>query len=127
MKITPGTKFNNTDDYISAFPEEVQEKLQQIRSIIKKAVPAAAEVISYNMPAFKQNGVLVYFAGAKNHIGFYPTPAPIDAFAKELAAYKTSKGAIQFPLNEALPVALIKKIVQFRVEQDRQKTAGKKA
>lgn len=121
MKITPGTKFKDTDDYISTFPEDVQQKLQQIRSIIKKAVPKAQEVISYNMPAFKQNSVLVYFAGAKNHIGFYPTPSPIEAFQKELAAYKTSKGAIQFPLEEALPAGLITKIVKFRVEQDLQK------
>jgi len=121
MQITPGTKFRDADHYISVFPEDVQKKLQQIRSIIKKAIPAASEVMSYNMPAYKINSVLVYFAGAKNHIGFYPTPAPIEAFKKELASYKTSKGAIQFPLDEALPISLITKIVQFRVEQDLQK------
>jgi len=126
MQITPGTKFKDADDYISVFPEPVQKKLQQLRSIIKKAVPNAQEVMSYNMPAYKLNSVLVYFAGAKNHIGFYPTPSPIEAFKNELGMYKTSKGAIQFPLDEPLPAALVTKIVQFRIEQDRQNIKNKK-
>lgn len=118
MLITPGTKFKNTDEYIAAFPGPVQQQLHALRRIVQQTVPAAEEVISYNMPAFKQNKVLVYFAGAKNHIGFYPTPSPIEAFAQELAPYKTSKGAIQFPLNAPLPEALIKKIVLYRAAED---------
>ncbi len=120
MQIKPGTKFKDADSYIAMFPEGTQKKLQQLRTIIKKAAPKAEEVISYNMPAYKQNGILVYFAGYENHVGFYPTSSPIEVFKQELAAYKTSKGAIQFPLNEALPVELIKRIVKFRIEQTQQ-------
>ena len=123
MKITPGTKFKDTDEYISVFPEATQKILQQLRNTIKKAAPKAEEVISYNMPAFKQNTILVYFAGYDNHIGFYPTPSALDAFKKEIAVYKNSKGAVQFPLNEPLPLALITKMVKFRVEQTQEKKA----
>ena len=123
MNITPGTKFKDTDEYISVFPETTQKILQQVRNTIKKAAPRAAEVISYNMPAFKQNTVLVYFAGYDNHIGFYPTPSALEAFKKEIAVYKSSKGAVQFPLNEPLPLALITKMVKFRVEQTQEKKA----
>ena len=123
MNITPGTKFKDTDEYISVFPETTQKILQQVRNTIKKAAPKAAEVISYNMPAFKQNTVLVYFAGYHNHIGFYPTPFALEAFKKEIAVYKSSKGAVQFPLNEPLPLALITKMVKFRVEQTQEKKA----
>jgi len=123
MNITPGTKFKDTDEYISVFPETTQKILQQVRNTIKKAAPKAAEVISYNMPAFKQNTVLVYFAGYDNHIGFYPTPSALEAFKKEIAVYKSSKGAVQFPLNEPLPLALITKMVKFRVEQTQEKKA----
>jgi len=123
MNITPGTKFKDTDEYISVFPETTQKILQQVRNTIKKAAPRAVEVISYNMPAFKQNTVLVYFAGYDNHIGFYPTPSALEAFKKEIAVYKSSKGAVQFPLNEPLPLALITKMVKFRVEQTQEKKA----
>ena len=114
MKITPGTKFKNTDDYISVFPEATQEILQQLRNTIKKAAPEAEEVISYNMPAYRLNSILVYFAGYANHIGFYPTPSALEAFKKEIAVYKSSKGAVQFPLDKPLPLALITRIVEFR-------------
>jgi len=123
MKITPGTKFKDTDEYISVFPEATQKTLQQLRKSIKKAAPKAEEVISYNMPAFKQNTVLVYFAGYDKHIGFYPTPSALDAFKNEIAVYKNSKGAIQFPLDEPLPLALVTKIVKFRVAQAQEKKA----
>src|SRR5947209_3440530 len=103
MQIKPGTKFKDADSYIAVFPESTQKVLQQLRSIIKKAAPDAEEVISYNMPAYKLNGILVYFAGYENHVGFYPTASPIQVFKEQLTAYKTSKGAIQFPLDEALP------------------------
>lgn len=114
-------KPNNVDDYISKFPENIQEKLQQIREIIKKSAPDAEEVISYNMPAYRQIGVLVYFAGYKNHIGFYPTSSPIRAFKEKLIDYKTSKGAIQFPVDKPFPRRLIAEIVKYRIKEDSQK------
>ena len=106
------------DEYIFTVPEEIRFKLQQIREVIHKAAPKAVEVISYGMPAFKQNKVLVYFAASKNHIGFYPTANPIKVFSKELEAYKTSKGAIQFPLDKKIPLTLISKITKLRVKED---------
>lgn len=113
-------KFMNISDYHSEQPEDVQQKLEQLRKAIKQAAPKATEIISYGMPAFKQNKTLVYYAAYKAHIGFYPTPNAIIAFKAELTKYKTSKGAIQFPINEPLPIALIKKIVKFRVYEDAQ-------
>ena len=107
-------KFTSTDEYISTFPESTQIILQQLRTIIKKAAPKSTELISYNMPAYKQNGVLVYFAGYKNHIGFYPTGNGVAVFKDRLDDYKTSKGAIQFPLDKKLPVKLITEIVKYR-------------
>ncbi|RPI59432.1 MAG: DUF1801 domain-containing protein, partial [Ignavibacteriales bacterium] len=106
------------DDYINQFSDDIKIKLESIRAAIKKATPKASEVISYGMPAFKQNKVLVYFAAGKNHIGFYPTPNPIKVFSKELESYKTSKGAIQFPLDKKIPLSLISKITKFRVKED---------
>ncbi len=111
-------KPENIDDYISTFPEETQLLLEQMRNEIKKSAPKAEEIISYGMPGFKLNGLLVWFAGYKNHIGFYPKPAAILVFKKELGKYKTSKGAIQFPTDEPLPLALIRKIVKYRVEEN---------
>lgn len=108
------------DSYIAGFPEEVQTKMQELRAIIHKAAPHANEVISYAMPAFKQNKVLVYFAAYKQHIGFYPTSQPMVVFEKELSGYKTSKGAVQFPLDKPLPKDLVTRMVKFRVEQDLQ-------
>jgi uncharacterized protein YdhG (YjbR/CyaY superfamily) len=122
--------FSSIDEYISEFPPDIQKILNQIRTAIKKASPKATEVISYGMPAFKQNKVLVYFAVGKNHIGFYPTPNPIKIFREELDTYKTSKGAIQFPLDRKIPLALISKITKFRVREDleslQKHKAGKK-
>ena len=107
--------YRNIDQYIAAFPKDIGERMEILRSIILEAAPGSEEVISYNMPAFKLNKVLVYFAGYKNHIGFYPTPNPIKVFEKELAKYEFSKGAIQFPHDQKLPIALIKRMVKFRV------------
>lgn len=118
--------YQSIDHYHSTLSREVQSLLQELRMAIKQAAPKSTEVISYNMPAFKMNKVLVYYAAAKNHIGFYPTPGPIIAFAKELSKYETSKGAIQFPIHEKLPIALIKKIVKFRVLQDQEIKPKKK-
>jgi uncharacterized protein YdhG (YjbR/CyaY superfamily) len=116
------------DSYISTFPKEMQKLLVDLRNIIKKAAPAAEEIISYNMPAFKQNGILVYFAGYKNHIGFYPSSSGIKAFQNELTNFKNSKGAVQFPLDKPLPVQLISKIVTFRKKEnlDKAKLKNKK-
>jgi uncharacterized protein YdhG (YjbR/CyaY superfamily) len=112
------TKINNTDDYIALQNKAIQPLLQQLRSIIKKAAPKTVEVISYGMPAFKQNKNLVYFAANKNHIGFYPTPSPISFFKERLKEFKTSKGAIQFPLGKPLPIKLITDIVKYRIKED---------
>jgi uncharacterized protein YdhG (YjbR/CyaY superfamily) len=110
------TKYNQSiDKYISSFPSKTQTKLKQIRKTIKATTPQATEKISYGMPTFYLNGNLVHFAGYKKHIGFYPTPSGIKEFEKEISKYKHSKGAVQFPLDENLPIRLIKEIVNFRV------------
>ncbi len=106
------------DEYITKFPSDVQELLKQIRQTIKDAAPDASEKISYQMPTFYLNGNLVHFAAYKNHIGFYPTPSGITAFAEKLAGYKSSKGAVQFPIHESMPLDLIKRIVEFRVKEN---------
>lgn len=118
MKAGSGKKPQSIDEYIDSFPEEIALKLIQMRQAIRQAAPKATEVISYGMPAFKQNRVLVYFAAARKHIGFYPTSGPIEVFKTDLRSYSTSKGAIQFPLEKALPIALIKKIVRYRLAED---------
>lgn len=106
------------DAYISSFPQDSQEKLQAIRQIITEEAPEAVETISYQMPTFKLSGRnLIHFAGYNHHIGLYPTPSPIGAFQKELTAFKTSKGAIQFPLDTPLPLDLIRRIVIYRVKE----------
>jgi uncharacterized protein YdhG (YjbR/CyaY superfamily) len=103
------------DEYHQSYPQEIRDLLQQLRQAILQAAPKATETISYGMPAFKLNKVLVYYAAYKNHIGFYPTPKPIVHFKEELIPFKTSNGAIRFPINQKLPLALIKKIVKYRV------------
>jgi uncharacterized protein YdhG (YjbR/CyaY superfamily) len=110
-------KFTTIEEYHAAFPEETRVILESLRQTIKQAAPKAVEVISYNMPAFKQNMVLVYYAAYKEHIGFYPTASPIKVFAEELAKYKTSKGAIQFPIDKPIPKTLVKNIVKYRVAE----------
>ncbi|CAH0995999.1 hypothetical protein EMA8858_02127 [Emticicia aquatica] len=109
--------YQNIDEYVADFSDEVAALLNQIRQCIKEVVPNAEEVISYNMPAFKQKKVLVYFAAFKNHIGFYALPSGNVAFQEELLKYKVGKGSIQFPLNQPIPFDLIKKIVAFREEE----------
>lgn len=118
-------KPKSIEEYIAAFPEATQKLLQIVRDTIKSKAPQAIESISYGMPAYKINGKpLVYFAGYKNHIGFYATPTGHNEFKDELSKYKQGKGSVQFPINEPLPLELIKRIVQFRVEENL-KTAGK--
>jgi len=111
-------KFKDIDEYIQSHPKDVQKILMEIRKTVKKAAPNAKEKISYGMPAFILNGNLVYFAAFKNHIGFYPLPSGINSFKKELSTYKTSKGAIQFPIDKPMPLSLITKIVKYRVKED---------
>ena len=116
----------DVDQYISVQPSEIQDRLTQLRNTIKSAAPQALEVISYSMPAYKLNGMLLYFAAHKNHIGLYPMAAGIEAFQKELSKYNTSKGTVQFQNDKPLPLALIKKIVQYRVKQNIEKAKAKK-
>ncbi|MCH1915250.1 DUF1801 domain-containing protein [Leptospira noguchii] len=112
--------FKNIDEYINLFPKDVQDKLRKLRSTIRKAAPNAEEKISYQMPAFVLNGNLVYFAAYKKHIGFYPTSSGIKKFQTELTKYKTTKGAIQFPMDQPLPLKLIAKIVKYRIKENTQ-------
>lgn len=119
-------KARNIDEYIAAFPKDVQKKLEEMRATIRKAAPDAQEAISYAIPTFKQRGNLVHFAAFKNHIGFYPAPRGIEAFKKELARYEGGKGTIQFPLDEPLPLSLITKIVKFRVKDNLERGKGEK-
>jgi uncharacterized protein YdhG (YjbR/CyaY superfamily) len=111
-------KYSTTDQYISTFPPEVQAMLNQLRTTIQQAAPDALEKISYQMPTFWQGRNLVHFAAFKNHIGFYPGAAGIEAFKPEIATYKNAKGSVQFPLDKPLPLELIARIVQFRVQQE---------
>ena len=111
----------NIDEYIRSFQPDIQAILAKLRQTIRDAAPEATEVISYKMPAFRQNGILVYFAAHKDHIGFYPTSSGIEAFKKDLAPYKWSKGTVQFPLDKPIPFDLIKKMVVFRVEEQLKK------
>lgn len=110
---------HSIDAYILQCPAEVQAMLNQIREAIKEVAPEAEEKISYQIPTFYLNGNLVHFAANKNTIGFYPTPSAISAFKEALEDYKVSKGSVQFPMNTPLPIALIKKMVAFRVQENR--------
>ena len=112
---------NDIDLYVKQFPAATQKQLNKLRNIIKAAAPDAEEMISYKMPAYKLHGMLVYFAGYKAHIGFYPTPSGIKNFLPKLKGYKCSKAAIQFPIDQPLPEALIKEIVLFRIKENASK------
>ena len=109
------------DEYIAQFPEDVQQILSKVRTVIKASAPAAKEKISYQMPCFYLKGSLVWFGGHTHHIGFYPTSSGIEAFKDELSGYKWSKGAVQFPLDQPMPYELIRRIVKFRVAEDQKK------
>lgn len=111
------------DEYIAGFPAEIQSLLEQMRSLIREVAPDATETISYAMPTFDLNGHLVHFAAYAKHIGFYPVPSGIEAFKEELAPYKSGKGSAQFPLDQPLPIDLIRRIVEFRVEENRRKAS----
>ncbi len=115
----------NFDVYLQRFSKDVQHRLQKIRLTVKKAAPQAKEKISYGIPAFTLNGMLVWFAAFKNHIGFYPRTSAIAAFEKELSAYKGAKGSVQFPFDKPLPLPLIRRIVKFRVKENLSKAKKK--
>lgn len=115
----------DVNSYIALFPEHTRALLETLRTAIKKEAPNAEETISYQMPAYKQDGMLVYFAGYKSHIGFYPGAAGISEFKKEVSAYKNAKGSVQFPLDEPLPLTLVSKIVKFRVKQNTEKAKAR--
>ena len=108
-------------EYIDAAPTQAQEKLRQMRACIRAAVPGAQESLKWSMPAFSDRRILVMFAGFKHHIGFYPTPSAVRAFAKDLTGFKTAKGSIQFPLDRPLPLALVRKITAFRARESNEK------
>jgi len=119
------TGFNSIDEYIVTFPKDVQIILTELRATIKSAAPDAEEKISYQMPTLFLKGNLVHFAAYKKHIGFYPTPSGIQAFEQELAGYKKSKGAIQFPIDQPIPYDLVTKIVKVRVQENLEKAEAK--
>lgn len=117
------TRPASVGEYIEAAPKEAQKKLREMRACIRKSAPGATEGMKWGMPAFSYKRILVTFAAHKHHIGFYPTPSAVKAFAKELLNFNTARGSIQFPLEKPLPLPLIRKITAFRVreslEQDR--------
>lgn len=115
---TKDTKNDPVTEFISKYPDDNRKILTKIRQVIKKAAPKAQEAMAYGIPTFKLNGNLVHFSGFKKHIGFFPAPSAIIAFKKELAAYKTTKGTIQFPLDKPIPYMLITKIVKYRVKEN---------
>lgn len=114
-------KFQTVDEYLSALPSQARDAATGLRQAIRQAAPLAEEGISYNIPEFKWNGILVWYAAFKNHVGFYPKASAIEAFKSELAHFKTSKGAIQFLIDRPIPINLIKKIVKFRIEENARK------
>ncbi len=111
----------NIDEYIAGFPPDIQEPLQRMRTIIREAAPEAEEELKYRMPTFVLQENLVHFAAFDQHIGFYPTPSAVAAFSTELKDYVHAKGSVQFPLNRPVPFALVKRMVQFRVKEVREK------
>ena len=113
------------DQYIVGFPPEVQNILEEIRTIVRTAAPEAQETIKYRMPTFILNGNLVHFAAFKHHIGLYPTPDGIEKFQDELSVYKNAKGSVQFPLDQPMPFDLIRRIVEFRVQESARKSDRK--
>ena len=119
-------KFQTIDEYIKTFPKDIQKILESVRQAIKNTAPEADETINYQIPTFKLNGNLVHFAAFKNHIGFYPGSKAIEIYSKDLKEYKTSKGAIQFPIDKPLPLKLITKIVNYRVKINSAKNSKKK-
>lgn len=120
-------KFATVDEYLAQLPPAAKKAAQALRKTIKAAAPQAEELISYNMPAYKYKGVLVYFAVWQHHIGLYPTGSGIKAFQQELIGYKSAKGSVQFPLDQPMPLELVRRMVQHRVAENEQKALLKTA
>jgi uncharacterized protein YdhG (YjbR/CyaY superfamily) len=118
-------EYKNVDEYVASFPEATQILLEQLREIVLTTAPDVEERISYGMPSYKWNGILVYFGAYAKHIGFYPTGSSLVVFQDELTSYKRSKGTIQLPLNQALPLDLLTRIVQFRMKENEEKMKEK--
>jgi len=116
----------NIDEYIAAYPADVQEILEKVRATIRKAAPEAEETINYSIPTFTLKGNLIHFAAFEKHIGFYPTPSGMEKFKVELTGYKGAKGSVQFPLDKPIPYDLISRIVTFRVKENLEKAAAKR-
>jgi len=114
----PKEEYKTIDEYIATFPKNVQSALQELRQVIRETAPEAKEAISYQMPAFRLNGILVYFAAFKDHVSFFPTSSAVEAFKEKLSSYEISKGTIRFPINEPIPFDLIKEMVRFRVKEN---------
>lgn len=119
------TRPETVEDYIYSLPGNVKIKIEAMRRTIRKAAPQAEELISYSMPAFKLEGMLVWYAAFKEHIGFYPMASAIKAFKKELSVFKGAKGSVQFPLDKPLPLKLVRKMVKYRVKENREHTIAK--
>lgn len=118
--------FSSIDEYLAAQPPGIREKLKKLRQTITKAAPEAEEVISYQMPAYKFHGMLVYFAVFKNHISFFPTSSGVQFFKDRLTAFEISKGTIKFPLDKPIPLRLVAEIVKFRLQENTDKHFLKK-
>ena len=118
-------KPKDVDEYIAGFPAETQKILNEVRATVKAAAPQAKESISYGMPAYAFNGPVAYFAGYKNHIGFYATPNAHEEFKNELAKYKQGKGSVQFPIDEPMPLKLITRMVKFRITSNTESAKSK--
>ena len=117
MATTTKSKPTTVTEYINAAPKEARQKLREMRTTIRAAAPGSTEGLKWSMPAYSYRRILVTFAGFKHHIGFYPTPSAVKAFAKQLSGFKTAEGSIQFPLDKPLPLDLIRKITAFRVRE----------
>ena len=126
MAMSSNKKFKTINEYQSAFPPKVKNLLKDLRKAIKQASPEAEELISYNMPAFKYHGILVYYAAHKEHIGFYPGSSVInEVFKDDLIDYETSKGTIKFPFEKVIPVRLVKKLVTYKAKQNLERAKSK--
>jgi uncharacterized protein YdhG (YjbR/CyaY superfamily) len=111
------------DEYIAGFPPETRKALEEVRDLVRASAPEATETISYGVPTFVLNGYLVHFGGYRRHIGFYPTSSGIEAFKAELEPYKSSRGAVQFPLDRPMPADLIRRMVEFRVRENAERAS----
>ncbi len=124
-KVKPGTTPRTVDEYLAAVPTEARATLEKLRKTIKAAAPKASEVISYQIPMYKQHGMLVGFAAFKDHCSFFPGAKPIESHKDVLKAYKTSKGTIRFPSDQPLPVALVKRLVKTRIAENEARRKAK--